>query len=80
MNYLRVENINELDEKLLDLWETDGPCICEIIGKEDQNYIELSHAKSNISGKFVRRPLEDQKPFLDREFLKKEMIIEPIDL
>ena len=72
MNYLRVNTINELDKKLMDLLKIDGPCICEIIGKDNQNYIEMSHAKSNISGKFVRRPLEDQKPFLEREFLKKK--------
>ncbi len=80
MNYLKVNTINELDKKLIDLLKIDGPCICEIIGKDNQNYIEMSHAKSNISGKFVRRPLEDQKPFLEREFFKKEMIVKPIDL
>ena len=53
---------------------------CRFFGKDDQDYIEVSHARSSISGKLVRRPLEDQKPFLDRELITEEMIIDPIDL
>ena len=34
----------------------------------------------NKDGKYVKRPLEDQAPFIDRELFLKEMIIEPIDL
>ena len=80
LNYLKASNISELDIVLNKLINTDGPCLCEIIGKEDQNYIEVSHARSSIDGRLVRRPIEDQKPFLEREFFKKEMLIKPIDL
>lgn len=80
LNYFKVQHINKLEETLISFLESKGPSICEIFGKDDQDYIEVSHAKSAISGKFVRRPLEDQKPFLDREFITKEMIIDPIDL
>ena len=80
IKYLRVESIDQLDINLKKLRDTDGACICEIFGKQDQNYIEVSHAKSEIDGKLVRRPIEDQKPFLNRELFKKEMIIQPIDL
>ena len=52
--------------------------ICEIIADENQEYIEIGYAK-NKQGKIVRRPLEDQKPFLDRNTFLREMIIEPID-
>jgi hypothetical protein len=30
-------------------------------------------------GKIVRRPFEDQKPFLDRNIFHQQMIIKPID-
>ena len=79
-NYLKVKDVKDLESDLLNFFKTEGPGLCEIIGKNDQDYIEISHAKSEITGKLVRRPLEDQKPFLDREFFKKEMIIKPIDL
>ncbi len=80
LNYFQVNHINKLDETLISFLKSKGPSICEIFGKDDQDYIEVSHAKSAINGKLVRRPLEDQKPFLDRELITKEMIIDPIDL
>jgi len=52
--------------------------ICEIIVDENQEYIEIGYAK-NTMGKIVRRPLEDQKPFLDRNIFHQQMIIKPID-
>ena len=52
--------------------------ICEIIVDENQEYIEIGYAKNAI-GKIVRRPLEDQKPFLDRNIFHQQMIIKPID-
>ena len=56
----------------------DGAIICEILGLEDQDYIETSLAR-NSAGRLVRRPLEDQAPFLDRTTFLAEMIVEPID-
>ena len=44
----------------------------------DQSYIEVSITKDK-NGKFVRRPLEDQWPFLDRELFQSEMIVKSID-
>ncbi len=80
LNYFKIQHIDELEATLISFLESKGPSICEIFGKEDQDYIEVSHAKSAINGRLVRRPLEDQKPFLDRELFTKEMIIDPIDL
>ena len=52
--------------------------ICEIMADKNQEYIEIGYAK-NKKGKIIRRPLEDQKPFLDRNIFLREMIIAPID-
>lgn len=57
---------------------TVGPQIIEIPGKPEQEYIELYHAKT-AQRKFVRRPLEDQKPFLPREEFLSNMLIDVID-
>ncbi len=77
--YQRIEGVKELDQGLKSLFAANGPVLCEILGREDQGYIELGQAKSEISGRFVRRPLEDQTPFLPRELFLEEMIIEPIN-
>lgn len=79
LSYLKIPTVAEMREKIAETLALDGPVLCEVMGREDQDYIELGRAKSLISGKMVSRPLEDQKPFLDREVFLNEMIIEPID-
>lgn len=78
--YMQINKVDELDAGLIDLFAHDGPVLCEIMGREDQGYIEVGRARSAIDRRFVRRPLEDQMPFLDREFFINEMIVAPIDL
>ncbi len=77
--YQRIEEKGEMDEGLKELIATQGPVICEIIATEEQDYIR-SGAAFNSQRKFVNRPLEDQMPFLPREVIEREMIIEPIDM
>jgi acetolactate synthase I/II/III large subunit len=79
LKYLRISTIDELDEGLKNLFSMEGPVLCEIMGRVDQSYIEIGHARSAINRRIVRRPLEDQEPFLPREVFLSEMIIEPID-
>lgn len=76
--YVRIDGIDGLVAGLEQVMRMDGPVLCEIMGKEDQEYVEVSHAK-NSAGKFVRRPLEDQWPFLERDVFTSEMIVEAID-
>jgi acetolactate synthase-1/2/3 large subunit len=66
-----------LEDALTQLVSTAGPVICEVMCREDQSYIEVGTVR-DLNRKMVRRPLEDQMPFLDREKFLAEMIIEPI--
>lgn len=77
--YVKINNIGELDVKLDEVLHMEGPAICEVMAVEDQVYIR-NGAGFNAQRKFVVRPLEDQMPFMDRELLMNEMIIEPIDV
>jgi acetolactate synthase-1/2/3 large subunit len=76
--YERITDISDLHTGLSRTLRAEGAVLCEVMGKEDQEYVEVAHAK-NAAGKFVRRPLEDQWPFLDREVFLRQMIVEPID-
>ncbi len=78
LKYEKVEKSKHLEGKLNEILSHNDPLICEIKGIDDQNYIEASIAR-NSKGRFVRRPLEDQCPFIDRSVFLKEMIVEPID-
>lgn len=77
--YMRIDSIAELDGKLEEMMKREGPVLCEVMAVEDQGYIR-SGAGFNSQRRFVVRPLEDQVPFLDRDFFTREMVIEPIDL
>ena len=78
MKYNFIEGEHDLHDGLKQMLDSEDSVLCEIIGREDQQYIEVSHAKSQ-TGKYVRRPIEDQWPFLERELFLKEMIVNPID-
>ena len=77
LKYQLINSKDGLEDELIRLVETDGPVICEVICREDQSYIEVGRVR-DLNRKMVRRPLEDQMPFLDRERFLTEMIIEPI--
>lgn len=79
LGYMRINTVDELDAGLAKMFATEGPVLCEIMGREDQNYIEIGQTRSAIDRRFVRRPLEDQEPFLARELFLQEMLIAPID-
>ena len=78
ISYKKITNNKNLKKDISKILKSKKANICEIIGKENQRYIEISYAKNKF-GKIVRRPLEDQKPFLNRKLFLKEMIIKPID-
>jgi acetolactate synthase-1/2/3 large subunit len=78
LTYLLISSTNELQVKIKEVLEMDGPVLCEIMSPEDQDYISIAHSRTLESG-FVRRPLEDQAPFMDRDIFLSEMVVEPID-
>ncbi|MCW1429394.1 thiamine pyrophosphate-binding protein [Novosphingobium sp. JCM 18896] len=79
LDYTTIEKPEDLRGGLSDLFARSGPVLCEIFGREDQGYIEMWHTRSAVDRRFVRRPLEDQAPFLDRDLFLSEMIVDPID-
>ncbi|WP_038178845.1 thiamine pyrophosphate-binding protein [Vibrio rhizosphaerae] len=78
LDYHFIEKTSDLSQGIQTVLSMEGPVLCEIMGLEDQQYVEVAYAKTE-SKKFVRRPLEDQWPFLDRATFLEEMIIDPID-
>eukprot|EP01029_Cantina_marsupialis_P000869 TRINITY_DN106657_c0_g2_i2.p1 TRINITY_DN106657_c0_g2~~TRINITY_DN106657_c0_g2_i2.p1 ORF type:complete len:593 (+),score=107.09 TRINITY_DN106657_c0_g2_i2:670-2448(+) len=75
--YSKIETNQNLEKKLADVLSLEGPVLCEIMGLEDQGFIGSGHAK-DLNGRIVTRPIEDQRPYLDRELFLSEMIIDPI--
>lgn len=77
ISYELISSTKELD-KLEGVFASNGSVLCEIMAKEDQEYIHSSYRK-NANGKFQQPPIEDQSPFLERDLFLSEMIVAPID-
>ncbi|MEL7567165.1 MAG: thiamine pyrophosphate-binding protein [Dehalobacterium sp.] len=78
LSYVRIEGNENLQGRLSSVYEMKGSLLCEVICVEDQEYLHSSFTRNAQKG-VVRRPLEDQSPYMDRELFLSEMIIEPID-
>jgi len=76
--YHKIDDSSNLQSDLQQILNREGPLLCEIIAVEDQEYLTNSYTH-NEAGRVVRRPIEDQAPFMERELFLSEMIIEPID-
>ncbi len=76
--YICIETSKELSRGITELLQMSGPVICEVMCVEQQEYLHSSITRGR-NKRVVRRPIEDQSPFMDRELFLSEMIIEPID-
>ncbi|MEM9879958.1 MAG: thiamine pyrophosphate-binding protein [Pseudomonadota bacterium] len=59
-------------------FKTPGPVLMTLPGKADQDYLEIGYGR-DANNRLARRPLEDQKPFLERDVFRSEMLVETID-
>lgn len=62
-------------EKIQRVLNTDGPIMCEVKLTPDYKFSPKLSSQKLPDGRMVSRPLEDLFPFLDREELKKNMLI-----
>lgn len=77
LKYQLISGKLGMEDALTQLVNTEGPVLCEVICRDDQSYIEVGTVR-DLNRKMVRRPLEDQRPFLEREKFLDEMITKPI--
>ena len=56
--------------------DAKGPMICEVVIDEHQSFAPKLGAKQHPDGRITSPPLEDLSPFLSREELQDNMIID----
>lgn len=78
IDYYKIEKVQDIQEGIDKMLETDRPFICEVMCDPEQ--VDLHNALV-MYGKhrFGFRPIEDQSPFIDRDTFFKEMIVEPME-
>lgn len=77
LKYVKIESENELSTKMKKIMSNQEPVICEVICREDQQILPTI-GSVKVGDKIISRPLEDMYPFLEREELRENMIIETI--
>lgn len=74
--YQKVSNHSELKSAIEATLKESGPCVCEIIIDENVAFAPKLGAKQHPDGRITSPPLEDLSPFLPRETLIENMIID----
>ncbi len=73
--YISASKNEEIPETIEKVLQIKGPAICEIFVSSKQEFEPKSKTKKLKDGTLVSPPLEDLAPFLNKEELKKNMII-----
>lgn len=69
---------SEIDEKIKQVLNMDGPVFCEIFTDPDQPVIPKLASRQKPDGTMFSSPIEDLYPFLERKEFLKNMIIKPL--
>lgn len=74
--YRKVLNHSEMKDAIKQTLAEKGPCVCEIMIDENVPFAPKLGAKQHPDGRITSPPLEDLSPFLSREVLRENMIID----
>ncbi len=74
---IRISSVEEVDEKITEALEYDGPVICDVMTPEWQLLIPRVTSEKGPDGKMISNPYENMFPFLSKEELAENMIVKP---
>ncbi len=77
LSYVKLENHDDINKKILQTLSCDGPVICDIKMAPTQPLLPKVFSEKLEDGTMVSKPLEDMYPFLDRQEFLDNMFIEP---
>lgn len=77
-DYKKISSQSEFEREVRDICHQDRLILIEVVCTSDQKYFHESYAM-NEKRKLIHRPIEDMSPFLSREIIKNEMIIDMLE-
>ncbi len=77
--YVRVTRHDELAKGIRDTLDADGPAFCELMIDENVAFAPKLGARQHPDGRITSPALEDLSPFLPREVLRENMLIDLIE-
>lgn len=72
--YFKIEDVNDVDEIVKKVFDTDGPVICEVMTPEWQALVPRITSEKMPDGRLVAHEYSDMFPFLDRDEYRSNMI------
>ena len=75
IKYVRLNNYKELQDRLEDILCLPQMVMCEVMCTANQEYIHKSYRK-NEKRHYEKCPLDDLSPFMDRNLLNRERIVD----
>jgi acetolactate synthase-1/2/3 large subunit len=72
----RVDSHAALSAAIADTLTTDGPSLLDVVMDPEQGFAPKVIAEKRPDGTIVSKPLEDMFPWLDREELRENMLID----
>ena len=79
LTYNRASGHHELEGAIAEALASEGPHLCEIMIDEHVAFAPKLGAKQHPDGRITSPPLEDLSPFLPREVLRENMLIDLVD-
>ena len=77
--YSRITRHDELESTLRTSLASEGPSLCEIVIDENAPFAPKLGAKQHPDGRITSPALEDLSPFLPREVLRENMLIDLVE-
>jgi acetolactate synthase-1/2/3 large subunit len=71
---VRIASVAEVETKIKEVLEYDGPVVCDVMTPEWQLIIPRVASDKKPDGTLVSKPYEDMFPFLERDEFKKQML------
>jgi acetolactate synthase-1/2/3 large subunit len=79
LGYSRASSHDQLESAIRETLDEPGPALCEIMIDETVAFAPKLGAKQHPDGRITSPALEDLSPFLPREVLRENMLIDLID-
>lgn len=77
--YVKAVDVEHLESAIEEVMGQEGPVLCEVMCIRDEEILTAVTAKKMPDGSVVSLPIEDMKPFLDRDEFYGNMIVKPIN-
>ena len=76
---VRISKVSEVESKIKEVMEFDGPVICDLMTPEWQLIIPRISSEKMPDGSLLAKPYEDMYPYLSREELHRNMVADSKD-